>query len=186
MKPAALLVLQLAESQQSSETHCWVSSTSIVNSSRPTNSSWPLCSLASYPREMPPLPSSLLFAQQLSQELWEFPLLFFLQSHFSSCRVILNANIFIGQVTSDAGGERSNILLLSLLSFYGSKKGGFSLGSTFETPPPEQLLGSGIPWSPCDLWHQDPPDPQTCHRRSWLAVCCLEHDLCSSPVSRLS
>lgn len=51
---------------------------------------------------MPPLLSSIPFTKQLSQELWEFPLLFFLQSHFSSYLVTLNANFFIGQVTSDA------------------------------------------------------------------------------------
>ena len=101
-KPAALPVLQLAGSQQSSEPPCWVSSTSIVNSSWPTISCWSLCSLASHPREMPPVLSSLPFAQQLSQELREFPLLFFLQSCFSSYQVILHANTFIGEVTSDA------------------------------------------------------------------------------------
>lgn len=72
---------------------------SIVNSSWPTISSWAFRSLASHPGEMSPFPS---IDQWLSQELLEFPLLFFLQSYFSSYWVILNANIFIGQVTSDA------------------------------------------------------------------------------------
>lgn len=102
MKPAALLALQHAGSQHSSEPPHWVSSMPIVNSSWPTISSWPFCSLASHPREMSPFPSSLPFVQRLSQELLEFPLLFFLQSYFSTYWVILNANIFIGQVTSDA------------------------------------------------------------------------------------
>lgn len=104
MKPAALLVLQLAGSQQSSEPLSWVSSMSMVNSSWPTISSWLLCSLDSHSREMPPYLKNSPFSQQLSKDLWDIFLLFCfsIQSHFFSNCVILNANIFIGQVTPGA------------------------------------------------------------------------------------
>lgn len=104
MKPAALLVLQLAGSQQSLAPLSWVSSMSMVNSSWPTISSWPLCSLDSHSREIPPFLKNSPFAQQLSKDLWDIFLLFCfsIQSHFFSNCVILYANIFIGQVTSGA------------------------------------------------------------------------------------
>lgn len=102
MKPAALLVLQFAGSQQSLEPLFWVSSMSIVNSSWPTISSWPRCSFDSHSREMPPFLTNSPFAQQFSKDLWDIFLLFCFsaQSHFFSNCVALNANIFIGQVTS--------------------------------------------------------------------------------------
>lgn len=102
MKPAAVLVLQFAGSQQSSKPLFWVSSMTIVNSSWTEISSWHLCSLDFHSREMPPFLKNSPFAQQLSKDLWDIFLLFCfsLQSHFFSNCVILNANIFIGQVTS--------------------------------------------------------------------------------------
>lgn len=77
-------------------------SESIVNFSWPTISSWPLCSLDSHSRYMPPFLKNSPFLQQLSKDLWDIFILFCfsVQSHFFSNCVILNANIFIGQVTS--------------------------------------------------------------------------------------
>lgn len=101
--------------------------------------------------------------------------------------MILNANVLIGQVTSDAELlEMRKVTTCCQVCAVSMAAGRAAirlplelpLGSTFEMLPPEQFLS--------DLRPQDLPDPQRCWCWAWLAARRLEHETCSSAGLHLS
>ena len=116
-----------------------------------------------------------------------FGFFFLLQSNSSSYQVILNANVLIGQVTSDAELLETREVTTCCQACAVSMAAGraairlpleFPLGSTSEMLLPEQF--------PPNLRRQDLPDPLSCWCWAWLAAHCLEHETCSSAGLHLS
>lgn len=161
-----------------------------MSSSWLTVSPWPVCSLALTPQKCLPWlrspPMAFTQGSKVSSSLF-LGFFFLLQSNSSSYQVILNANVLIGQVTSDAELLETREVTTCCQACAVSMAAGraairlpleFPLGSTSEMLLPEQF--------PPDLRHQDLPDPLSCWCWAWLAAHCLEHETCSSAGLHLS